>query len=53
MLLLFVVGVMNLLWIALLMIFALLEKVAPGGRAPSRLAGCAAIAAGVWMIASP
>lgn len=53
MLLLFVVGVMNLLWIAALMIFALLEKVVPGGRAFSRIAGCAAIAAGIWMAVGP
>jgi len=47
---LFVVGVMNLLWIAALMIFVLLEKVIPGGRSFSRVAGCAAVGAGIWMI---
>ena len=46
---LFVVGVMNLLWIAALMIVVLLEKVIPGGRYFSRIVGCAALAAGVWM----
>ena len=51
MLLLFVGGVMNLLWIAALMIFALLEKLIPGGRVISRLAGAGALASGAWMIA--
>jgi predicted metal-binding membrane protein len=49
---LFVVGVMNLLWIAILMIIVLLEKVVPGGRYFSRFAGGAALAAGLWMIKS-
>jgi predicted metal-binding membrane protein len=48
--LLFVGGVMNLLWIAGLMIFVLLEKIIPGARYFSRVAGLAAIAAGVWML---
>jgi predicted metal-binding membrane protein len=52
MLLLFVGGVMNLLWIAALMIFALLERLIPGGRMLSRLAGLGAMTAGVWMLAS-
>jgi predicted metal-binding membrane protein len=52
MLLLFVGGVMNLLWIAALMIFALLERLMPGGRLFSRLAGVVAMTAGVWMLAS-
>ena len=51
MLVLFVVGVMNLLWIAALMVVVLLEKVIPAGRTFSRLLGCAAIAAGIWMLA--
>lgn len=45
--LLFVVGVMNLLWIAALMAFVLLEKLAPGTRWPTRIAGVAAIAIGI------
>lgn len=48
---LFVTGVMNLLWIAALMIAVLLEKVLPYGRGFARLTGAIAIAAGVWMIA--
>lgn len=47
---LYVVGVMNLLWIAALMIIVLLEKVAPGGRYLARLAGVAALVAGLWML---
>ncbi len=50
--LLFVAGIMNLLWIAALMIFVLAEKVLPGGRTLSRLAGLAMIAAGVWLLAA-
>jgi predicted metal-binding membrane protein len=49
---LFVVGVMNLLWVAALMIIVLLEKVIPGGRYFSRIVGCAAVAIGIWMIAA-
>ena len=37
--LLFVGGVMNLLWIAALAILVLLEKVTPSGRIVARLAG--------------
>jgi predicted metal-binding membrane protein len=50
MLLLFVVGVMNLLWIAALAILVLLEKVVPFGRAVARLAGLLFIAEGAWMM---
>ena len=39
--LLFVGGIMNLLWIAGLMIFVLLEKIIPTGRLVPRLAGAA------------
>ncbi len=49
--LLFVGGVMNVLWIAGLMIFVLAEKSVPGGRWVSRTAGIAAIAAGVYGLA--
>lgn len=50
MLLLLVVGVMNLAWIAALMILVLVEKLAPGGRWIARAAGAAALLAGVWML---
>jgi predicted metal-binding membrane protein len=51
MVLLFVGGVMNLLWIAALAILVLAEKVLPFGRTIARVAGIAFIAAGVWLIA--
>lgn len=45
--LLFVGGVMNPLWIAVIAIVVLGEKVLPGGAILARLAGLAAIAAGI------
>jgi predicted metal-binding membrane protein len=47
--LLFAFGVMNLVWIAGLMVFVLVEKLMPSPRVLSRVAGVAAIAAGAWM----
>ena len=44
---LFAVGVMNLLWVAALMLLVLLEKVAPAGIVIARIAGAVAIAAGI------
>ncbi len=49
--LLFVGGVMNLLWIAALAGFVLLEKVLPHGGLVGRAIGAMLIAAGVWMLA--
>ena len=49
MLLLFVVGVMNLLWIALLTVFVLLEKILPRGLWVSRASGGALIIWGGWV----
>jgi len=48
--LLFVAGLMNLLWIAGLSAFVLLEKVVPLGRLVPRLAGLASIAGGAWLL---
>ena len=48
--LLFVGGVMNLLWIALLGLFALLEKVPSFGRKFAPLAGIVLVAAGAWLL---
>jgi predicted metal-binding membrane protein len=48
--LLFVFGVMNLLWIATLMILVLLEKLLPAARWFSRAAGIVAIVGGLWMM---
>jgi predicted metal-binding membrane protein len=50
--LLFVGGVMNVLWIALLALLVLLEKLTPCGRWIARIAGVACVAAGVWMLLS-
>jgi predicted metal-binding membrane protein len=44
---LFVVGVMNLLWVAAIAAFVLLEKIGPAGVRVARLAGVAMIAIGV------
>jgi predicted metal-binding membrane protein len=48
--LLFVGGVMNILWIAALSILVLLEKIVPNGRMVSRIAGAGFIAGGVWLL---
>ena len=52
MVLLFVGGVMNLLWVAALAGFVFLEKIAPPGPWPPRLAGTALIAWGGWVLAA-
>jgi predicted metal-binding membrane protein len=49
--LLFVAGVMNLLWVAALAAFVLLEKLVPAGRAVSRVTGAALITWGSALIA--
>ena len=51
MLLLFVGGVMNLLWIAAIAIFVLIEKVAPFGAATGRVTGILLILSGAAFIA--
>jgi predicted metal-binding membrane protein len=50
--LLFVLGVMNLLWIAALAGFVLIEKVAPAGHWVSRLTGVLLAGWGAWMMRS-
>lgn len=50
--LLFVGGVMNLLWIAGIAILVLAEKLIPTGRQIPRIAGLGLAAAGVWVLAS-
>jgi predicted metal-binding membrane protein len=49
--LLFVGGVMNLLWVAAIAAWVLVEKILPAGEALARGAGVAAMALGAWMIA--
>jgi predicted metal-binding membrane protein len=48
--LLFVGGVMNVLWIALLALLILLEKLLPFGRWIARSSGIAFLAAGAWLL---
>jgi len=50
MLLLFVGGVMNLLWIALLSALVLLEKLGPGGAITARLTGAAIFVMGIALM---
>jgi predicted metal-binding membrane protein len=53
MLLLFVGGIMNLAWIALLALFVLLEKTVPAGHWLSRAAGVALLLTGGWWLLGP
>ena len=48
--LLFVGGVMNVLWIAALAVLVLFEKLTTFGRWIARLAGCVLVATGIWML---
>ena len=50
MMLLFVGGAMNVLWIVLLALFVLLEKVTSFGRLFAPLAGIVLVAAGAWLL---
>ena len=50
--LLFVGGVMNILWAAAIAAWVLLEKAVPAGEAAARGAGLLAIAFGAWMMVS-
>jgi predicted metal-binding membrane protein len=49
--LLFVGGVMNVMWIAAITLFVLVEKVVPAGRLVSRLAGTGFCLWGAWLLA--
>lgn len=49
--LLFVTGIMNLLWVALIAGFVLVEKVLPSGRWLSRMSGLALFVWGLWIVA--
>lgn len=51
MLLLFVGGVMNLLWIAVLASFVLIEKLLPWGQKIGRIAGVIMVLAGAFLVA--
>ncbi len=47
--LLFVTGVMNPIWMAVLAIFVLIEKVTPVGIRISRVGGLVLVAGGLWL----
>ena len=49
--LLFVAGVMNLLWVAVIAVYVLVEKVVPAGQWVSRAVGLLAVGWGIWMFA--
>jgi predicted metal-binding membrane protein len=49
--LLFVAGVMNMWWVAIIAVIVLLEKVSPRGLWIERLAGLILVLWGIWMIA--
>ena len=48
--LLFVAGIMNVVWIAAITVFVLLEKIAPASFHVSRIAGAALVAIGAWTL---
>jgi predicted metal-binding membrane protein len=50
MVLLFVTGVMNLVWIALISVFLLAEKVVPAGQFVARASGIVLIVTALWML---
>jgi predicted metal-binding membrane protein len=50
--LLFVGGIMNLYWIAGLALYALAEKLLPGGERIARIAGAALLASGLALLAA-
>jgi predicted metal-binding membrane protein len=52
MLLLFAVGVMNLLWVAAIAAVVLVEKLLPGGPIAARVAGGALVAFGAYLMGS-
>ena len=50
--LLFVAGVMNLLWVAFIAAYILIEKVVPGGHWVGRAFGVVAIVWGLWILST-
>ena len=50
--LLFVGGAMNVLWIVLLALLIVLEKVTPSGRLIAHLAGIVLLSGGAWLLAT-
>jgi predicted metal-binding membrane protein len=50
--LLLVGGAMNVLWIVLLALLIVLEKVTPSGRLIAHLAGIVLLSGGAWLLAT-
>lgn len=53
MLLRFVAGVMNLLWVAVIAGFILIEKLLPGGKLVFGIAGVVLVLAGIVLLVKP
>jgi predicted metal-binding membrane protein len=53
MMLLFVAGVMNIIWIAIISVLVLAEKAAPNGLSFGKITGAALILWGLWQIQQP
>jgi predicted metal-binding membrane protein len=51
MLLSFVLGIMNMVWMAIVTIFMMIEKACPGCRWISRTAGLILVTWGLWIVA--
>ena len=51
MVLMFVAGAMNIIWMVFLAVYILAEKLMPGGRRFSLLSGMIMIGWGLWMLA--
>ena len=51
--LLFVAGVMNLVWVAAIAVFVLAEKVLPQGRLLGRITGAVLAGYGLWLLVAP
>jgi predicted metal-binding membrane protein len=51
MLLSFVLGIMNMMWMAIVSIFMMVEKAYPGSQRISRAAGLILVTWGLWVVA--
>jgi predicted metal-binding membrane protein len=51
MLLSFVLGIMNMIWMAMVSVFMMVEKAYPGSQWLSRTAGLILVACGLWIAA--
>jgi predicted metal-binding membrane protein len=53
MLALFALGVMSLVWMGIVAVAILIEKVLPGGEALARVLAVVLVALGIWVAVSP